>query len=89
MGFLCRLIVNTGYAGITTMAMHAESNAQALIAAQELFPACDVRVVCNVQARRRHGAHQARPQSGASANGGSIGKPPSRLPSQDNHHLSS
>ncbi len=45
MGFLCRLIVNTGCAGMTGMVMHAQSHAQALLAARELFPACDVRVV--------------------------------------------
>ena len=57
MGYLCRLIVNTGCAGMTTMAMHAESNAQAQLAAQELFPACDVRVACTIQSRLpRHGA---------------------------------
>lgn len=58
MGYLCRLIVNTGCAGMTTMAMHAESNAQALLAAQELFPACDVRVVCSIQARPQRHSHQ-------------------------------
>lgn len=58
MGYLCRLIVNTGCAGMTTMAMHAESNAQALLAAQELFPACDVRVVCSLQTRLPRPSHQ-------------------------------
>jgi hypothetical protein len=45
MGFLYRLIVNTGAAGVTSMAMHAESNAQALLAANELFPSCEVQVL--------------------------------------------
>ena len=45
MGFLCRLIVNTGCAGMTGMVMHAQSHAQALLAAQELFPSCQVEVV--------------------------------------------
>ncbi len=45
LGFLCRLIVNTGCAGVTSMVMHAQSHAQALIAAQELFPACQVQVM--------------------------------------------
>ena len=43
--FLCQLHVHTGCAGVTTMVMHAQSHAQAQLAAQELFPACRVDVV--------------------------------------------
>lgn len=43
--FLCQLLVNTGAAGVTRMVMHAQSHAQAYLAAQELFPACSVEVV--------------------------------------------
>lgn len=45
MAFLCQLLVNTGAAGVTRMVMHAQSHAQAYLAAQELFPACSVEVV--------------------------------------------
>ncbi|QCH13942.1 hypothetical protein CB0101_02460 [Synechococcus sp. CB0101] len=44
MAFLCQLHVHTG-AGVTTMVMHAQSHAQAQLAAQELFPACRVVVI--------------------------------------------
>ena len=43
--FLCQLHVHTGCGGVTTMVMHAQSHAQAHLAAQELFPACRVEVV--------------------------------------------
>jgi hypothetical protein len=45
MPYLCRLLVNTGCAGLTSMVMHAQSHAQALLAAKELFPSCQVDVV--------------------------------------------
>ena len=43
--FLCQLLVDAGEAGITRMVMHAQSHAQAYLAARELFPACSVEVV--------------------------------------------
>lgn len=89
MGFLCRLIVNTGCAGVTTMAMHAESNAQALIAAQELFPACDVRVVCNVQARPPCRGHQERTQGSSGSHGGGNGPLNGKGTNQNGSRLSS
>lgn len=45
MAFLCQLLVNTGCAGVTRMVMHAQSHAQAHLAARELFPACSVEVI--------------------------------------------
>ena len=49
MAFLCRLQVRTGSwqqpSGAASMVMHAESHAQALLAARELFPSCEVDVV--------------------------------------------
>lgn len=43
--FLCQLLVHTGGGGVTRMEMHAQSHAQAYLAARELFPACSVEVV--------------------------------------------
>ena len=42
---LCQLLVNTGCAGVTRMVMHAQSHAQAHLAARELFPSCSVEVI--------------------------------------------
>ena len=51
--FLCQLHVYTGCAGVTTMVMHAQSHAQAQLAARELFPACRVDVVAMEPSPRR------------------------------------
>ncbi|MEY3751019.1 MAG: hypothetical protein RLZZ11_1447 [Cyanobacteriota bacterium] len=60
MAFLCRLQVNTGSrsgpSGTTCMVMHAESHAQALLAARELFPSCEVDVVAIPCRRQRKAA---------------------------------
>ena len=45
MALLCQLLVNAGGAGVTRMVMHAQSHAQAHLAARELFPACSVEVI--------------------------------------------
>ena len=45
MALLCQLLVNTGCAGVTRMVMHAQSHAQAHLAARELFPSCSVEVI--------------------------------------------
>lgn len=62
MAFLCRLHVRTGCStgpgGATCMLMHAQSHAQALLAARELFPSCQVEVVaipCRHQRRNEAG----------------------------------
>jgi hypothetical protein len=59
--FLCQLHVHTGCAGVTTMVMHAQSHAQAQLAAQELFPACRVEVVPLEPRPRRRRTFSAHP----------------------------
>jgi hypothetical protein len=59
--FLCQLRVDTGCAGVTTMVMHAQSHAQAQLAARELFPACRVDVVALDPSPRRSNAQAPPP----------------------------
>jgi hypothetical protein len=53
MEFVCRLQVRTGESDGTCMVMHAQSHAQAELAARELFPSCRVEVVCVRSGRSR------------------------------------
>lgn len=59
--FLCQLHVHTGCAGVTTMVMHAQSHAQAQLAARELFPACRVDVVTLEPSPRRTNSQAPHP----------------------------
>jgi hypothetical protein len=50
MVLLCRLQISADCPASskdrTSMLIHAQSHAQALLAAQELFPSCQVKVIC-------------------------------------------
>ena len=54
MEFVCRLQVRSEGSNDACMVMHAQSHAQAELAARELFPSCRVEVVCVRSGRRFH-----------------------------------
>jgi len=58
MELVCRLQVNAGYSDGTCMVIHAQSHAQAELAARDLFPSCRVEVVCVPSGRSRQQREQ-------------------------------